>query len=89
MTIRQTVRDEALHCAPGISVSAAYGFTGDAHGLDPRADPPPRGGAGTESPAAAPKLPAGSTRHTSLLDEIADMLTEMRRTMLGGGNRSQ
>jgi hypothetical protein len=31
---------------------------------------------------------AGSTRRT-LLDEVADVLTEMRREMLGGGNRSQ
>jgi hypothetical protein len=44
-------------------------------------------GKGRDRRWAALKPRAGSTRRTKLLDEVANMLIEMRRTMLGGGNR--
>ena len=44
---------------------------------------------GHGSREAAPKPPAGSRRRTSCSTRSANMLTELRRAMLGGGNRSQ
>jgi hypothetical protein len=63
------------------------------HGLDPRAhrvlaaihtwqDGHGQPGGRAE---AAPRLDEAH----KLLDEVANVLTEMRRTLLGGGNRSQ